>query len=644
MCGIVGKISLDGAAVEPGLIKKMCDTVAHRGPDDEGIWVSHKNPGISNDSTPNLAQVGLGHRRLSIIDLSPAGHQPMTNEDRSLCITYNGEIYNFLALRCQLEAKGHHFSSNTDTEVILHLYEEYGDRCVELLRGMFAFGIWDEKQQRLLLARDRLGKKPLFYYSDGKKFLFASEIKAILADPEIKASPDLTALHHYLTYQYVPSPFSAFKGINKLPPGHILTLENGQIKISRYWKLSYAHKQHRSEEEWTEAIMEKLQEAVRLRMISDVPLGAFLSGGIDSSAVVALMTQLSSGPIKTFSIGFEEEEYNELPYARLIAQRYQTEHHEFIVKPNAIEIFPKLIWHYNEPFADSSAIPTYYLVKMTRKYVTVALNGDAGDENFAGYDRYVANKLASWYDCLPGFLRSQIHKMLFLLPYSTDPRSFLRRGKRFLEALAESRERRYGHWLIHFSNDQKDDLYTNEFKRLVGEIDSMSLLEHWYATSDALDFIDATLSVDVNSYLPDDLLVKVDIASMAHSLEARSPFLDHEFMELAAQIPSSLKLKGRTKKYILKKALAPLMPPEILNRPKMGFGVPIDHWFRKELKEMAYDTLLDNRALQRGYFNKNYVKQMLDEHSRGYRNWHYLLWNLLMLELWHRMFIDKGIS
>jgi asparagine synthase (glutamine-hydrolysing) len=640
MCGIVGKITYDGTPIEPGLIKKMCATLAHRGPDDEGVWISHKDPGDGKNFTSNRLQVGLGHRRLSIIDLTEAGHQPMPNEDRSLWISYNGEIYNFLELRSQLESKGHLFSSATDTEVILHLYEEYGDRCVNHLRGMFAFAIWDKKQQRLLLARDRLGKKPLFYYADSKKFLFASEIKAILADPEINVSPDLTALHHYLTYQYIPSPFSAFKGIKKLPPGHILTLENGVIRISRYWKLSYSYKQDRKEEEWLEIIIEKLKEAVGLRMVSDVPLGAFLSGGIDSSAVVALMAQLSPTPIKTFSIGFEEKEYNELAYARLVAQRYQTEHHEFIVRPNAIEILPKLIWHYNEPFADSSAIPTYYLAKMTREYVTVALNGDAGDENFAGYDRYVANKLATWYDYLPGILWSKISKLTDILPYSTDPRSFLRRVKRFLEALAEPRERRYGRWVIHFSNYMKEGLYTQEFKELVAGIDSMTLLEHWYASSDAPDFIDATLSVDVNSYLPDDLLVKVDIASMAHSLEARSPFLDHEFMELVAQIPSSLKLKGRNKKYILKKALASLIPAEILNRPKMGFGVPIDHWFRKELKEMAYDILLDNRSLQRGYFNRNYIKQMLDEHSQSYRNWHFLLWNLLILELWHRMFID----
>ncbi|MBI3988608.1 MAG: asparagine synthase (glutamine-hydrolyzing) [candidate division NC10 bacterium] len=646
MCGISGKLFFDPTrAVEEVLIRRMCQVLAHRGPDGEGTYVN--------------GPVGLGHRRLAIIDLSEAGRQPMTNEacaeqSRShgtLWITFNGEIYNFPELREDLLKRGHRFRSKTDTEVILHLYEEKGVECLNDLRGMFAFAIWDEKRRRLFLARDRLGKKPLFYYADHEKFLFASEPKAILEDPDVKAEPDLEAIHHYLTYGYVPSPYSAFKGMKKLPPGHSLLLKDRDLEVRRYWKLSYTKKRPgargqgpgvKSEEELCQKLLERLREAVRLRMVSDVPLGAFLSGGIDSSVIVALMSGLSSEPVKTFSIGFEEEDYNELPYARMVAKRFQTDHHEFIVKPDAVTVLPKLVWHYNEPFADSSAIPTYYLAKVTREHVTVALNGDAGDENFAGYDRYVANQLACRYDGLPLFLRRAMEKGAGLFLRSSRPGSLRNRARRFLEAIAEEPRRRYSRWLSHFNTQRKEELYTEAFKQEMEGLDSVSLLLEAYDASDAPDFIDATLDVDVQMYLPDDLLVKVDIASMAHSLEARSPLLDHRFMEFAASLPSELKLKGRTQKYIFKKALKELLPDEIIHRPKKGFGVPIDRWFRKDLREMAYDVLLDHRGLERGYFRREAVQKLLDEHCQGEGTWHYLLWNLLMLELWHRMFIDGG--
>ncbi|MGH7409968.1 MAG: asparagine synthase (glutamine-hydrolyzing) [Candidatus Methylomirabilis sp.] len=628
MCGIAGRVNfLSGAPVDRALITRMCDLLVHRGPDGEGTYAE--------------GPVGLGHRRLAIIDLSPAAHQPMTNEDRSLWITFNGEIYNFRELRLGLEAAGHRFRSQSDTEVILHLYEEEGVKCLSRLRGMFAFAIWDSRERTLFLARDRLGKKPLYYLLNGYGIAFASEPKAFLADPSFKPQPNLQAISHYLTYQYVPSPLTAFEGVQKLPPAHYLLVKDGKVFIERYWKLRYGQKRQVTEQEACEELLARLREAVKLRLISDVPLGAFLSGGIDSGTIVALMTELSASPVKTFSIGFEEKEYDELPYARLVAKRYGTDHHEFVVRPQATEVLPKLVWHYNEPFADSSAIPTYYLAQLTRQHVTVALNGDAGDENFAGYDRYRANVLAARYERIPRLLRRSMEALVRAIPAPERSKSLLSRGKRFFEALAEPRERRYARWVSHFHPDLKAQLCTEEFHRAAGGSDSVDLLLDVYRASDATDFIDATLDVDVNTYLPDDLLVKVDIATMAHGLEGRSPMLDHEFMEFCASLPSQMKLRGRIKKYIFKQAVRGLLPREIIERPKMGFGVPLDHWFRNELKEMAHDTLLNPQSLGRGYFRPEVIKRLLDEHVRGVGKWHYQLWNLLMLELWHRTFIDR---
>lgn len=624
-------MNFERQAVDDVLMKRMALTLTHRGPDDEGIYVKEN--------------IGLGHRRLSIIDLSPAGHQPMSNEDGTVWIVFNGEIYNFLELRGDLEKKGYRFRSRTDTEVLLHLYEAEGVECVQKLRGMFAFAIWDAPKRLLFLARDRLGKKPLFYWAGPTGFIFASEIKAILQDPEVKREVDPVALYHYLTYQYVPSPFCAFKGIQKLPPAHYLVCKDGKIETRRYWKLSYLPK-HKVENETQrraleEELLSRFEEAVRLRLISDVPLGAFLSGGVDSSAVVALMSRLMNQPVRTFSIGFEEAAYNELPYARIIAREFKTDHTEFHVKPNALEILPKLVWHYNEPYADSSAIPTYYVSKLAREHVTVILNGDAGDENFAGYGRYSANTFAMrYYGILkllsPGWVRFLVSK----LPSGSNSYNFFWMLKRFTEELHKSPEMRNLEWLCHFDNPKKEGLCTDEFKARVNGIDSQELLFERYREAEAEDFIDKALYADVMMYLPDDLLVKVDIASMANSLEARSPFLDHLFMEFVARIPARLKLRGRQTKYILRRALQGIVPDAVLNRPKMGFGVPIDYWFRNELKEMAYDLLLGQRHLSRGYFKRDFIAKILDEHCSGKRMWHYHLWNLLMLELWHRTFID----
>ncbi|MBI3010604.1 MAG: asparagine synthase (glutamine-hydrolyzing) [Candidatus Omnitrophica bacterium] len=633
MCGIAGRLNHDRTCpVDAGLLRRMIDTLVHRGPDDGGIWTQ--------------GPIGLASRRLAIIDLSPQGHMPMVSADGMAWIVFNGEIYNFQELRAELITKGYCFRSRTDTEVVVHLYQAYGVACLGRLRGMFAFAIWDARARRLFLARDRVGKKPLFYYNDARAFRFASEPKAILADPEVPAEPDPLAIHHYLTYQYVPSPLSAFRGMRKLPPAHYLLLEPGKpARIERYWKLRYTPKIHRSEKALCEELRERLREAIRLRMISDVPLGAFLSGGLDSSSIVALMSQMSEQPVKTFSIGFEEERYNELPYARQIAERFSTEHHEFVVKPNAIEILPQLVWHYNEPYADSSALPTYYLSKLAREHVTVVLNGDAGDENFAGYSRHFALSILARVQQLPRWAQKGLVGAAKFIPGSLPPRHILQHAKRFLGRLMDtSPEQEYGRWIGHFSNAEKGRFYTPEFQEATAGEDALEILFQHFAASDTSNWVEAALDVDVNLYLPDDLLVKVDIASMAHSLEARSPLLDHPLMEFVASLPVEMKVRFGVKKYLLKKAMAGILPRDIIHRQKMGFAVPIDRWFRGELKELAIETLLSQRSQSRGYLRPEAIRMLIEEHVSGRANWHHHLWNLLMLELWHQMFIDRTLA
>lgn len=628
MCGICGKINLEGSPVDEPLLRRMTSALTHRGPDDEGVYLKQN--------------VGLGHKRLSIIDLSEHAHQPMCNEDGKVWIVFNGEIYNFPDLRDDLIKRGHSFRSKSDTETIIHLYEEHGVECLTHLRGMFAFAVWDERDQTLFLARDRIGKKPLFYYCDDKTFLFGSEIKAIIADRNILRMPDYTAIHHYLTFQDVPSPWTAFEGIRKLPPAHYMLLKNGKTEIKRYWKLSYLPKHSLGFDDLKNEIIERLKEAVKIRLISDVPLGAFLSGGIDSSAVVALMSGIMNEPVKTFSIGFKEQAYDELKYARMIAEKYNTDHTEFIVEPNALDVLPKLVWHYNEPFADSSAIPTYYVSKLAREHVKVILNGDGGDENFAGYGRYAANEFSRMIQkFFPVSFAKMLLPIVMMFPHGGDQDNFFWRVKRFLQEYIRSPELRNAGWLCNFTTEMKAEMYTQDFSKKVSAADSFDIMMDKYTEAEAASFIDKTLYADVMMYLPDALLVKVDVASMANSLEARSPFLDHQFMEFVAGIPAELKLRGRGTKYILKQAFSGILPHTVIYRPKMGFGVPIDHWFRNELKGMAYDILLGRGSIERGYFKKKIVKKILDEHVSGKWNWQNHIYNLLMLELWHREFIDK---
>ncbi len=601
--------------------------MVHRGPDDYGIYVG--------------AGVGLGHRRLSIIDLRREGRQPMANEDGTLRIVFNGEFYNSAEHRQWLIERGHQFRSLTDTEVILHLYEELGPDCLQRMRGMFAFAIWDERRRVLFMARDRLGQKPLFYSWNGRRFLFASEPKAILAYPGFVAEPELEAINHYIALGYVPSPLSAFKDIRKLPPRHYLIFQDGRIEIHPYWQLNFGPKLKIDAVEAREEVIRRLTESVRLRMVSDVPIGAFLSGGIDSSAIVALMSRLSSRRVQTFSVGFKEPDYDETPYARIVAQRFGTEHHEFQVEPNALEILDKLVWHYNEPYADPSALPTYYLCKVARDHVTVALNGDGGDENFAGYVRHSVNLLASYVGWMPQPMRHGIGIALAALYGLFGPAGRLKRHRSILpEVFRLNPAETYAALLVQFNRLHREALFSPELARQVDMSASETLISRLSKLGGIHNTVDSMLAVDIGLYLPDDLLVKFDIASMAVSLEARSPMLDHHFMEFVARLPAKFKMTSLTRKVILKQALRGILPDEILYRRKMGFGLPIDHWFRGELSDYIRDKLLSRRSLERGYFNRRLVEQIINEHLSGSHQRQYLLWNLLMLELWHETFID----
>ncbi|MBC7930560.1 MAG: asparagine synthase (glutamine-hydrolyzing) [Rubrivivax sp.] len=627
MCGIVGIVNLDHSAVSGELLARMNEAIHHRGPDEEGTYLKE--------------HVGLAMRRLAIIDLA-GGQQPIANEDGTAWIVFNGEIYNYRELKKNLEDLGHRFRTDCDTEAVVHAYEQYGADCPKHLRGMFAFAIWDERKQELFLARDRVGKKPLLYAKRGTSFVFGSEFSALLLHPSVSREVNREAIHHYLSFMCVPAPLTAYSDIRKLEPGHTLTLRpGGEMKIERYWQPDFSKKLKISEEEAGERALELLRDAVRVRLMSEVPLGAFLSGGIDSSTVVALMSEASSAPVKTFCIGFEEQDFSELHHARRVAERVGAEHHEFIVRPDAMEVLPALVEHYGEPYADSSAIPTYYVSRETRRHVTVALNGDGGDECFAGYERYAAMRLSERYRKLPGVLRENvIRQAAQLLPASELKRSRVRSLKRFLKAASLPPVERYLQWVSVLDPQTKSELYTDEFREEMAGADVRQWLAPWFARANGAGVVDASLLTDTMTYLPNDLLVKVDIASMAVSLEARSPFLDHHVIEFAASLPENLKLRGLTTKYILKKTLKKLLPPENLKRSKMGFGVPVGHWFRGEMQPFLREHLLSDKSARRGLLRPDVVRRMVELHTRGERDYSHQLWTLLMLELWFERFID----
>jgi asparagine synthase (glutamine-hydrolysing) len=634
MCGIGGflmaRTGLPGRAAEERLWA-MIATLRHRGPDDRGVWTD--------------GQAGLAHSRLSIIDLSPAGHQPMTSADGKVLITYNGEIYNFAEIRRDLEAAGYPFRSRSDTEVIVNGWHAWGPAIFTRLRGMFALAIWDRRSRRLILARDRLGKKPLYYASTGKAFLFGSEIKSLLTWPGLPRTADLSAVDDYLTLAYVPAPQTAFVGIRKVPAAHYLVIDargDGSLaepEPTRYWRLPEprAVRRRRRAADLRRELVAHLEEAVRLRLISDVPLGAFLSGGVDSSAVVAMMARVGAGTVKTFSIGFAAKEYDETRYARMVAERYGTEHEEFVVEPDAVAVLPRLVWHYGEPFADPSAIPTYYVSEIARRKVTVALNGDGGDECFLGYNRYRAMRHLSRLDRMPRWSRVGLERLIGLAPSAAQRRFKIPQIRGVLRAPDQQPGRRYAFTIVSFTDDDKQNGYGEVMRARLGR-SSLDLLETYFAEADSL--VGGANWADIHTYLPDDLMVKVDVASMAHGLESRSPLLDHVLVEWAATIPNEVKMAGGETKALFKSAMEPYLPAALLYRPKMGFGCPVDHWFRNELKDLAYDTLLSRSARERGLFRPDYVRGLLDEHCRLARNHHTRLWALLMLELWFRMWID----
>jgi asparagine synthase (glutamine-hydrolysing) len=638
MCGIAGAAWTDPRlAVSAETLATMTDLLTHRGPDDQG---AHTSQLVVQPPYPSQPGVALGHTRLSVMDVQRSG-QPMANEDGTIQLLFNGEIYNYQHLRKRLDGSGHHFRSDGDTEVIIHLYEDEGPEFVHQLVGMFAMAIWDRPQRRLLLARDRMGQKPLLYRVESGRVTFASELKSLLAVPGCPREIDATAIDEYLLYQYVPHPNSIFRGIRKLPPGHLAIYQDGQLSVEQYWQPDFEQELEIEETPAVDRVSHVLSEAVRVRMNSDVPLGAFLSGGVDSSIVVALMQQFSSGPVKTFAVGFPEAEYDESGHARRVAEFLGTEHHELRVEPNCLELLPKLLWHYDEPFADSSAIATYVLAEQTRQHVTVALSGDGGDELFGGYERYLAMQLSGRFDRLPRPLR-RILTNSWLQTFRTSGRqkSRLRKIQRLSQVLAVPAARRYADLVGIFNESQRASLYADEFLTNLPENDPVEFLDHALRLGQRRDGTTAATLADLITYLPCDLCQKVDIATMAHGLECRQPMLDHRVVELAAALPIGMKVRRGRGKQILKRAFGKMLPPEVFGRRKMGFGVPLDHWFRHELRELLHDTLLSQRALARPYFRADAIRDLLAQHMNCRFDHASRLWALLVLELWHQQWVD----
>jgi asparagine synthase (glutamine-hydrolysing) len=639
MCGIAGAVwSESEKAVERETLQRMIDVLRHRGPDGEGSFLDAcLTAGPSPASMRGeRCGVALGHRRLSIIDVA-CGKQPLANEDGSVWVVFNGEIYNFRDLRNRLEGAGHRFRTQSDTETLVHLYEDEGADMLRHLNGMFAIALWDARQGQLLLARDRLGVKPLVYRREPGRLLFASELKSILQVPGVPRTIDPQALDDYLTYQYVPHPRTIFQGIEKLPPGHYALYRDNRLEIHPFWQPDFNAEEDRPAEEYARELRELLTSAVEMRLQSEVPLGAFLSGGIDSTIVVGLMAKLMKEPVRTFSIGFPVGEFDETRYARQAAERFGACHEEFQVRPDAMEVLPRLVWHYDEPFADSSAVPTWYVSQLTRRHVTVALTGDAGDELFAGYPRYLAVRLGERFDRLPGWLRAILAGGFWQrLPSGARQKSRIRQFKRFAEMLNMPPARRYLEWIAIFGQSRRAALYSEDFLRLLPDADPIEFLEAALRRSNRRDAATAFSLADLVTYLPCDLMTKVDIASMAHGLECRQPFLDYRVVELAARMPVRLKFQRGRGKRILRDAFADLLPDSIARRPKMGFGVPLDHWFRNELRDFTREILFDQKTLERGYFRPEAVKQLWDQQQQGRFNHGYRLWALLILELWQR--------
>lgn len=632
MCGIAGWANMD-ARVPPAeggleLLRAMCERMTHRGPDSEGTMLANG--------------VALGMRRLAIIDLQ-TGEQPATSEDGEVSVILNGEIYNYRELRARLESRGHRFRSESDTEVLPHLYEEYGTRLVEHLNGMFAFALWDARRRRLFIARDRFGEKPLYWGIFDNTFLFASEPKVLLAHPSVQPRLNLNALRQYLSFDYVPAPLSIYEGISKLPAAHTLSVEDGRVEIEPYWRLSYRTEQPvPGEEEAAERLRELLAESVRMRLVSDVPLGVLLSGGVDSSTVAALAVRASSEAVKTFSISFAESSFDESAYARAVAKFLGTDHHEERLSVDlAANLVSEIGSWMDEPFSDPSLVPTYLLSRFTRKHVTVALGGDGGDELFAGYPMYYGHTLAERYMRLPRFVRrSVIEPLVRRLPVKTRNLSFDFKARRFVAGAEFDEVARHHIWFGSFTQAEQESLLMEDAKRASSGGDIYAEARRLLAECDADNTIERMQNLDTQLYLAEDILTKVDRASMAVSLEVRAPFLDPRVAEFAASLPADYKQRGRTSKYILKKASAPLLPAFVTRRGKKGFGVPVAEWLKGRLRPLARDLLSPGRIRRAGLFDADYVSRLQDEHERGQANHRKLLWTLLMFELWHESFIE----
>ena len=628
MCGIAGFYHLDSTSkADSTLLRRMCDAVTHRGPDGSGQRES--------------GNAGIGMRRLSIIDRE-SGQQPIPNEDRSIWVVLNGEIYNHEELRRGLEQKGHVFRTASDTEPIVHLYEEFGESCVQYLRGMFAFAIWDESRRVLLVARDRLGIKPLFFADTGKKLVFGSEIKSILQDPTISRSMDLDALDAYLAYSYIPAPLTIFKSIRKLEPGHILSCSPQGVKIKKYWDLSFEADHSKNEAQFSEEFMALFDDAVSSHLMSEVPLGAFLSGGIDSGLLVARMAQYVNKPVKTFTIGFTSKAGNHLderPYAREIGARYGVDHTEFEVAPNVTEILDKIVQAFDEPFADDSVVPSFYICQLAKRAVTVALTGAGGDELFAGYDRYLGLSLSQTYSRIPGFLRNTVFSALsHMIPSTSNTHYLLGHIKRFIRMSGGDEAARYRQYTLSLPDYVRAELYAPQ---VLGDIQWAVTedlgIRHFKSLKDA-SIVDRALYQDLKSYLPEDVLTLSDRLSMHHSLELRVPFLDHKLVEFCCRIPATLKMRGFTKKYLLKKIAAPYLPPDVINHRKQGFSSPMASWLRHELKELMCDTLSEDTLKKQGYFSSTKVRQLTKAHLSERESHEKVLFGLIMFQAWHRLY------
>ena len=623
MCGIAGFVDADHHdRPDLNLVHRMCEVIRHRGPDDEGI---HVEPGV-----------GLGMRRLSIIDLA-GGRQPIHNESGTVWVVFNGEIYNYQELRSELEAHGHHFYTSSDTETIVHAYEQWGEAAFARLRGMFGIALWDRSTRTLLLARDRAGQKPVHYAAGDGRLYFGSEIKSLLAAPAIEPRLNVAALDHFLAFLYTPRDTSIFEGVHKLPPGHFLTWHDGRIAVRRYWQIAADEPFGGSEADAVDALRAVLGDAVRSHMISDVPLGAFLSGGVDSSAVVGMMAQSSPRPVKTFSIGFDDPDVDELDHARTVARHFGTDHHEFVVRPDGLAILDDLIAHFDEPFADSSAIPTWYVSEIARRHVTVVLSGDGGDELFGGYDRYLPHPRVAQFDRLPIPGKRAAAALAWpLLPHGIT-------GKNFLRHVARDAAGRYLDSVGFFHADERAALYTGDMRDAAG-LDAERRLARHFERFAALPHDSRMMRFDFETYLPEDVLTKVDRMSMAHSIESRVPLLDNRVIDFAASLPARFKIKNGRRKHILKETLQTILPGSILARRKQGFGIPLGTWFRGGLTGLFSDVLDAPRTRQRGYFDGAFVARLLREHLSGERDHTLRLWQLLVFELWHRQYLDAPVS